>query len=457
MLYLRFGVLFELAYFRSPKIVKFLLMQFLKFYKYNFKQITFITSVVAFLFFGFTIKTHAQKKYTVVLDAGHGGKDSGNLGNGYKEKNIALRVALDVGKELLTAKDIEVVFTRKTDVFVELHNRAKIANNKKADLFVSIHCDAFTKPDPHGASTFVLGLRGNDENLEIAKRENAVILLEDNYEQNYDYDPNSPESLIGLSVLQEQNLDNSLALAGLIQTNFVSLKRNNRRVKQDNFLVLRETVMPSVLVELGFLTNKDEGKFLNTREGQIKMAKAIAKAITNYVDRLKINTVNRSAPIEVTVVKKEEPKEKPQKKDTVIAKNDVPKKQEPKKIIEVPKEEKKEVTQVKKETKPVEVTKSEPKVDTKTEVTKEIGVLFRVQIAASKRKLDIKGFNFKGLENIEVLEIDEYYKYFHGKTSSFQEIKTVLNEVKSKGFSDAWIVAFKNGQKVSVQEALKSL
>lgn len=457
MLYLRFGVLFELACFRSPKIVKFLLMQFLNFYKYNFKNLILITSIIGTLFCGFSEELHAQKKYVVVLDAGHGGKDSGNLGNGYREKNIALRVALDVGKELLTAKDIEVVYTRKTDVFVELHNRAKIANSKNADLFVSIHCDAFTRSEPHGASTFVLGLSGNKENLEIAKKENAVILLEDNYKQNYDYDPNSPESLIGLSVLQEENLDNSLGIAGLIQDNFVSLRRFNRKVKQANFLVLRETVMPSVLVELGFLTNKAEGKFLNTRQGQIKMAKAIAKAIRNYVNRLKVNTVNRSAPIEVTVVKDKDKKKKPAVKKPVVKK---PVKKEVVKVTPPKKKETKKVVAQNKtpKTTPKQKPKSKPVV-TKTSVKKsstEQGILFRVQIAASKKKLSTKSFNFKGLENVKMKVIDDYYKYFYGETPSFKKIKEILKEVKPKGFKDAWIVAFKNGQKISLKEALKS-
>lgn len=251
-------------------------MQFLNFRKYNISKISLIILTSLTVLCGGISSALAQKKYTVVLDAGHGGKDPGNLGNGFREKHIALRVALDVGKELSTSKDINVVYTRKNDVFIELHNRAKIANDNKADLFVSIHCDAFRKSEPHGASTFVLGLSGNKENLEIAKKENSVILLEDNYQQNYDYDPNSPESVIGLSVLQEENLENSLGIAGLVQNNFVALKRNNRKVKQANFLVLRETVMPSVLIELGFLTNKAEGSFLNSRKGQLQMAKSIA-------------------------------------------------------------------------------------------------------------------------------------------------------------------------------------
>lgn len=389
-------------------------MQFLNFRKYNISKVSLIILSFFTVLYGGILSVSAQKKYTVVLDAGHGGKDPGNLGNGFREKNIALKVALDVGKELLTSKDIQVVYTRKKDVFVELHNRAKIANDKKADLFVSIHCDAFRRSDPHGASTFVLGLSGNKENLEIAKKENSVILLEDNYKQNYDYDPNSPESVIGLSVLQEENLENSLGVAGIVQNNFVAIKRNNRKVKQANFLVLRETVMPSVLIELGFLTNKNEGKFLNSRKGQIRMAKSIAQAIRKYFERLKLNTISETLTVNAPLVEEE-------------VSTPVIKKEKLKQIVK------------KEKTSPTLVS---------------TGVVFRVQIAASRKKLSTN--SFKGLENVESLFIDNYYKYYYGNSSSLVGIKKVLPEVRSKGYKDAWVVAFKNGKRISIKEALKN-
>ena len=420
-------------------------MQFLKFPKYNSLKKSLLFLTIFFLFFNFSSIIYAQKKYIVVLDAGHGGKDPGNLGSkgsGFKEKKIALQVALDIGRELLTVKDIEVVFTRKKDVFVELHNRAKIANNKKADLFVSIHCDSHTS-QAHGAGTFVLGLSGNKENLEIARKENASILYEDNYKQNYDYDPNSPESVIGLSVLQDENLDSSLGMASMIQENFVSLKRNNRKVKQANFLVLRETVMPSVLIELGFLTNKNEGKFLNTRSGQIKMAKAIAKAIKKYVQGVKLNAVNNlpkvtntikttkvvKPSVKMVVVKKEKPK-KVKAKKVLIAKKEPEK--APKKVIKKP-----IVKRIEKSKKVISI------------------VEFKVQIVASKKYLDETNFNFKGLQNVESLYIDDYYKYYYGNTSDFNQVKRTLVKVRKTGFKDAWVVAFKDGQRISIKEALK--
>ncbi|WP_226789001.1 N-acetylmuramoyl-L-alanine amidase family protein [Polaribacter porphyrae] len=352
----------------------------------------FNTKLKSLIFLGFLLgltfyssKIIAQKKYTIVLDAGHGGKDPGNLGNGFKEKNIALKVALLVGKELKTRKDIKVIFTRETDVYPELWKRGEIANNAKADLFVSIHCDSHTS-NAYGAGTFVLGLRGNKKNLEIAKRENASILLEDNYEKRYKgFDSNSAESVIGLSLLQEENLDKSLEIASLIQNNFTTkLKRHNRKVKQDNFQVLRETIMPSVLVELGFLTNKREGKYLNSKKGQKQMAKAIADAIKKYVNNQKLNTV-----------------------------------------------------------------------DDKVEDVVSDTVEFKIQIASGKNKIPLKSYNFKGLKNVKRVKIGSYYKYYYGVTSKYKSAKKSLKEAKHKGYKSAFMVAFKNGKKVSLKEVKK--
>ncbi len=345
-----------------------------------------ILFLLLFIFVGNSAAIHAQKEYVVVLDAGHGGKDPGNLGNGYKEKNIALKVALKVGANLKKYKDVKVIFTRKSDVFIDLWKRGDIANHAKADLFVSIHCDSHTS-NAYGAGTFVLGLRGNKKNLEIAKRENAAILLEDNYQNKYDgFDSNSAESVIGLSLLQEENLDKSLAIASLIQNNFTfNLKRNNRKVKQDNFQVLRETIMPSVLVELGFLTNKKEGRFLNSSSGQTKMANEIADAIYNYIKNQKLNTVL----------------------EDVTSKNYFDE------------------------------------------------VEFKVQVASGKNKIATKSYNFKGLKNIERVKVGSYYKYYYGNSTSYNLVKKALSLAKSKGYKSAFIVAIKNGQKISVQEALK--
>lgn len=391
--------------------------------------------VFLLFFLSVSHSAEAQRQYTIVLDAGHGGKDPGNLGNGYREKKIVLNVVLAIGKELKKEKDINVIYTRKTDKFVELHNRAKIANSNQADLFVSVHCDAFKRPKAYGAGTFVLGLKGNKGNLEMAKRENAVILLEDDYKSNYDYDPNSPESVIGLSVLQEENLDESLTFASLVQTNFIKAKRYDRSVKQDNFLVLRETVMPSVLIELGFLTNKAEGRFLNSKAGQLKMAKAIAEAIKKYVEQLKINTLNNK------VAQNTPPKKRPTPAPKKVIKKAPVKKQQtqPKKVVAK--------TTPKKVVKP----KPTPKKQTVTVPYLE----FKVQIGASKQYLEPKSYNFKGLHNVEMKSYEDYYRYYYGSSSSYETIKDYLKEAKQAGVNGAFVVAFENGKKISLREAIK--
>lgn len=224
-----------------------------------------------------------DSKFVVVLDAGHGGHDPGNLGNGYLEKNIALNIVLNAGAILERTPGIKVIYTRKDDTFIDLYVRGEIANKANADLFVSVHCDSHTS-NAHGAGTFVLGLHANKQNFEIAKKENSVIYLEDNYESRYaDYDINSPESVIGLTIMQEEFLDQSISLAKNIQLNFTNkLKRKDREVKQAGFIVLHQTFMPSVLVETGFLTNDDEGAYLNSRTGQSQMGTSIADAIIQY-------------------------------------------------------------------------------------------------------------------------------------------------------------------------------
>ncbi|WP_298778419.1 N-acetylmuramoyl-L-alanine amidase [uncultured Polaribacter sp.] len=369
-------------------------MHFLENHKFytKFKSQLFLIFFGVFMITSFT--GFAQKNYTVVIDAGHGGKDPGNLGNGYKEKIIALKVALIVGKRLAANKDINVIYTRKKDVYPTLWKRGEIANNAKADLFVSIHCDSHTS-NAYGAGTFVLGLRGNKKNLEIAKRENASILLyEDNYLDKYKgFDPNSAESMIGLSLLQEENLDKSLEIASLIQNNFaVKLKRNDRKVKQDNFQVLRETIMPSVLVELGFLTNKKEGKYLNSKKGQAQMGKSIADAIVSYIDHLKLNRVVDD-------------------NDSLIFNEDIKKSE----------------------------------------------IVFKVQISSGKNKLATKSYNFKGLRDVERVKVGSFYKYYYGVSTKYTHASKSLKEAKAKGFSSAFMVAFKNGEKISVTAAKKML
>jgi N-acetylmuramoyl-L-alanine amidase len=346
------------------------------------------------------VSNSQNDKFIVVLDAGHGGNDPGNIGNGYREKNIALKVVQEIQAELQKVEGIKVILTRDKDILINLWKRGEIANKAKANLFVSIHCDSHTS-NAYGAGTFVLGLHANKRNFEVAKRENAVISLEENFKERYEgFDPNSEESVLGLTLLQEENLDKSFSLAADIQQNFSqSLKRKNRGVKQAGFVVLHQTYMPSVLIELGFLTNKNEGKFLNSKIGQQKMAKEIARSIKKYYHQLKANTV-------ALTIEKSTPQ---------LIKD----------------------------------------VGFSAETKSKEEVIFKIQIASSKNKILVKSYNFKGLKNVQRVKVGSYYKYYYGITTSFKEVKNSLLKVKKKGYSDAYVAAFKNGEKVSLTKVLK--
>ena len=337
-----------------------------------------------------------DKPFVVVLDAGHGGHDSGNRGNGYYEKKIALNIALKIGAQLEKTSDIKVIYTRKKDVYVDLIERANIANKADADLFVSIHCDSFTSSRAFGAGTFVLGLHENERNFKVAQKENSVIFLEENYEQKYDgFDPNDPESVISLILMQETYLDQSIAAASTIQKSFVNnLKRKDRTVKQAGFIVLKYTYMPSVLVETGFLTNSSEGAFLNSSKGQNQMANAISKAIINYKNL-------RQAGVQKEVV-------------TVKSKS----------------------------------SQSEP-------LRLNPDLIFKVQIAASKNRIAAKGYNFKGLSPISREKSAKLYRYFYESSTSYKEAQQHLKTAKSKGYTNAFVVAYYGNKKISVSEALE--
>ncbi len=344
-----------------------------------------------------------EKQFVVVLDAGHGGHDSGNRGNGYYEKNIALNIVLKAGEQLEKNPTIKVIYTRKTDVFLKLRERAAIANNADADLFVSVHCNSF-RNQAHGTETFVLGLHANERNFEIAKKENEVIYLEENYESHYEgFDPKSPESLIGLTLMQEEYLDQSIKLAQLVEDKFVhQLQRKSRGVKQAGFWVLHNTYMPSVLIETGFLTYKPEGKYLNSTQGQEDMANAIANAILNYKTSLDVNIGEN-----LNTSKTEEMPEKP---------------------IETP-------------------SKSDKIYDQ---------VTFKVQIAASKNNIEAKAHNFKGLQPISKVQEDNLYKYYYGNTSNYSEILKKKQEAREKGYVSSFIVAYKAEKRIPLQDALKT-
>lgn len=413
-----------------------------------------LVSITALLLLSFSVSEQEVKSddpFIVVLDAGHGGHDPGNLGNGYLEKKIALNIVLKVGEILSKNKDIKVIYTRKDDTFIDLYVRGEVANKANADLFVSVHCDSHTS-DAHGAGTFVLGLHANKQNFEIAKKENSVIYLEDNYENRYaDYDINSPESVIGLTIMQEEFLDQSVALATMIQDNFSNkLKRTDRKVKQAGFIVLHQTFMPSVLVETGFLTNKDEGAYLNSTKGQNDMGDAIAKAILHYKEGVKptiknveTNVAKPKAPtVKEEIVEKEEEKkeiisEAFQEKVVEVKKPEVtntpPKVEEPKKVVEVPAVKEKEAIDAN------EVAKS---------------IVFKIQLMASSKNVALNPSNFKGLSNLSQEPYKNLYRYMYGETRSFREAKMMQTQAKEKGYSSAYIVAYKLGERIPIREAI---
>lgn len=370
-----------------------------------------------FFIFVFSLSSYSQNsgKFKVTLDAGHGAHDFGAIYHGHIEKNITLAIVLKVGKILEANPNIEVNYTRKTDVFIELVERSSIANRVDSNIFVSIHCNANKNTAADGCETYVMGLNKNASNLAVAKSENAVITLEKDYKQKYEgFDPNNPSSMIGLTLMQEEYLENSISLASKIQDQFAGIDKKSRGVKQAPFMVLHKAYMPRVLIETGFISNPKEGAMLDSDEGQQDIAQAIANAIISY--KKEYFGSNSSDLIE-----------KPSKKMT-----EEPKKEE------------------------VVVAKSETLID-KSEPKSEDGkIVFKVQIAAANKKLDLTPSNFKGLNNVQsTTDNGQLYKYTYGETSDYDTAKKFLEEAKSKGYSSAYLIAFKGGKKISVQDALK--
>ncbi len=431
----------------------------------------FYITFLSFIFCSFiTLASENQEEqdidpFVVVLDAGHGGHDPGNLGNGYLEKNIALNIVLNVGKILEQNPNIKVVYTRKDDTFIDLFVRGEIANKANADLFVSVHCDSHSS-DAHGAGTFVLGLHANKQNFEIAKKENSVIYLEDNYESRYaDYDINSPESVIGLTIMQEEFLDQSISLAKMIQDNFTgNLKRKDRKVKQAGFIVLHQTFMPSVLVETGFLTNKSEGQYLNSLKGQKEMGSAIAKAILKYKEGIQSSTFNtpistkeEEMPPVVEPIKKEEKQDTPPAVEVV---------KEEKKTVEKPevviKKDEKPAVVIKEKSKPskpiVKVEEHEVKKESVELPIDEKGksrIEFRVQIMATVKVIPLDGDNFNGLNKLSKEQYKNFYRYMYGNVDTYQAAKLLKSNADLKGYKTSYIVAYKDGKRIPVKEALK--
>jgi N-acetylmuramoyl-L-alanine amidase len=319
---------------------------------------------------------------------------------------------------------IDVIYTRKTDAFIDLIERANIANRAKSDIFVSIHCNANPNLAADGTETYVMGLNKLASNLAVAKSENKVIVYEKDYKQKYQgFDPNSPESLLGMTLMQEEFLDNSISLASKVEEQFGSLGKKLRHggVKQAPFMVLHKAYMPRVLIEMGFVSNPVEGEKLNSEEGQQEIAQAIANAIIGYRNEYFGDGVIAVEPL------------KPSKKYIERQIKDTTEPIKVKAVFTAP-----------------EIKKAEPVKETVA-----TGLVYKVQIGVSVKKVALEAKNFKGLSPISMDDHTKSYIYMYGETSDYEEAKKLLQEAKSKGYNSSFLIAFKNGNKISIQEALK--
>ena len=398
-----------------------------------------ILTIVALTAFAAKAKT-----FTLVIDAGHGGHDAGAVGSLTKEKTINLNVALAFGRLVeRNCKDVKVIYTRKTDVFVPLHTRADIANKAKADLFISVHTNALPKGRiSRGLETYTLGMHRAADNLDVAKRENSVILIEKDYKQRYQgFDPNSSESYIMFEFIQDRNMAKSVELAKLVQKRTCSTaNRQNKGVKQAGFLVLRETSMPSCLIELGFISTPDEEQFLNSESGVEKLGRGIYQAFVDYYKEV------GGGKVDVREIVSEVKEEKPgvlTPEGMSVARN-----------MEVVKAE------VKVDSLAVEkpVVSQQPVVDTPKPVVdtpKSSGApVFKLQILASPTKLKSTDPQLKGQKQADCYQEGGLYKYTLGSSENYNEIFQLRKSMLAK-FPQAFIIAFKNGNKMNVQEAIR--
>ena len=362
------------------------------------------------LFLSPTTPASAQNKsgkpFTVVIDPGHGGQDPGAVYRQIREKDIVLKLGLKLADYIREdMPGTHIIFTRDKDMFIPLHQRAAIANENHADLFISIHANFCGSPSISGTETFVLGLHRSEENLEVAKKENAVILLEEDYSTSYEgFDPNSSESYIMFEMVQDEYLDQSISMAAMTQKQFKSrAARNDRGVKQAGFLVLRRTSMPSILIEAGFLSNPREAEYLSSTDGQTHLSSAIFQAIKEY-------------------------------KTSVDSKSDYTL------SVQTP------------ATKTEHITEDAPSPSS-VQQSNQRGLTFSVQLAVTKKRIEPSPANFKGIQNVFVREQNGQYKYFYGSESSYPEILKRKNEV-SKKYRDAFISAFENETPIPLKEAL---
>ena len=375
----------------------------------------------------------ADRKFTLVIDAGHGGHDAGAVGAISKEKNINLKVALAFGRYVeQNCPDVRVVYTRKTDVFVTLNGRADIANKAKADLFISVHTNAVERGYVKGFEVYTLGMHRAADNLDVAKRENSVITLESDYQSHYQgFDPNSAESYIMFEYMQDKNMENSVKLAKQIQRNVcTTASRQDKGIHQAGFLVLRETSMPSCLIELGFISTPEEERELNDPIVQNRLAYGIFQGFQNYRGK----TVTVSAPVESAVQTAETANSNAEVGQTAVQE------QKPETAAEPVVAEQSTAKPVEKE-----AVKSTAKRD---------APVFKVQILASSRCLGKNDASLKGLDNTDFYTEGGMFKYTCGASENYNEIYSLRKQILDK-FPQAFIIAFKNGEKTDVNKAIK--
>lgn len=363
----------------------------------------------------YTLLAATPAPFTIVIDAGHGGKDPGALGSLVREKDVVLDVALRFGRLINRHHpDVKVIYTRNTDVFIPLEQRAKTANKANANLFVSIHADYAENKSARGPTTFTLGQNRSKENFEIAKRENAVILLEENYEQRYEgFDPNSAESYIMFEFMQDNYMTQSIEFASIVQNKFKDSGRNDRGVRQDIFLVLRHTSMPSVLVELGFLTNKEEELYLKSEAGKEELAGCLLKSFTQFKA-----DYDRKNGLQTASSTKSASSTNPATSTKSATTNTKP-------------------------TPPVTMAASG--------VDQAEGLVFRIQVLTAATKLPKNDPRFKG-QKLDFYVEKGYYKYTYGAFTDFDSANNQRKELQSD-FPDAFIIAFKGGVRLPVNEA----
>lgn len=376
------------------------------------------------------------KDFVVVIDAGHGGHDPGAIGKISKEKNINLKVALKLGNLIKqNCNDVKVVYTRSKDVFIPLDRRAEIANNAKADLFISIHTNALANNrTAKGASTWTLGLAKSDANLEVAKRENSVILYEDDYKTRYaGFNPNSAESYIIFEFMQDKYMEQSVHLASLVQKQFRHhCKRVDRGVHQAGFLVLKASAMPSILVELGFISTPEEERYLNTEEGSSTLAKGIYRAFLSYKREHEIRLTGSSR----TALPNDD-----EVTDTEVAQIDSTE-SENKKPQNIPRTDKL-VTEAKTQ-RPIVVEST----------TNDSEITFKIQILTSSRPLSKNDKQLKGLKDVDYYKENGLYKYTYGASSDYNKVLRIRRNTVTPLFKDAFIIAFRNGEKMNINEAI---